>query len=538
MTTKPKTKPRSPAIPLCPYQERWIADQSRFKIAVKSRRIGFTFATTLEIALDSMARQTRWLIISRTQDTAREALKEIKTHFAAMRIAAGASAAISDLPTELFLDSLRVSQYVIELPNGSEIIAMTAHPDAARGFGGNVFLDEHGFHRDSEELWKGAAAAVLRGHRLIVVSTPHYQTGNFYRLARQAGLTLGHPPLTQANEAMEIGEAKEAHEKKEAEEKFPASSASSASSVPSVVKSSLWSPHWVDLHTAAPQLRAIGVPIDLDELRELAGDEETWNQEFCCQFLSAAEMWIPLDLIASARSPQATLEWNPAYESEPRPAGSGSGSLYVGADIGRKRDRTAIWIDERVADVSICRGVIILDRTPFERQYEVLSELLAHPLVRRACIDQTGIGMALVERLQEKFGSKVEGITFTAPIKEEMSLRVRRRMEERLDKIPDNAPAIERDFAAVKREVTSSGSLRFDAERTDRGHADVYWAKALADHAAGAGVAAVSLGSDSQWERSSILSRIERPAIAVADDLRPPSFWDPDRSPDREEIFA
>ena len=77
------------------------------------------------------------------------------------------------------------------------------------------------------------------------------------------------------------------------------------------MKSSIWSAHWVDIHTASPQLRRLGVPLDLDELRKLAGDEETWNQEFCCQFLSAAEMWIPLELIAAARSPQANLEWDP-----------------------------------------------------------------------------------------------------------------------------------------------------------------------------------------------------------------------------------
>src|ERR1019366_3484348 len=33
--------------------------------------------------------------------------------------------------------------------------------------------------------------------------------------------------------------------------------------------SSLWSSHWIDLATAVPQLKQIGVPVDLDELREL-----------------------------------------------------------------------------------------------------------------------------------------------------------------------------------------------------------------------------------------------------------------------------
>src|ERR1019366_1946230 len=160
--------------------------------------------------------------------------------------------------------------------------------------------------------------------------------------------------------------------------------------------------------------------------------------------------------------------------------------------------------------------LITLDRTPFERQYEIFCGLLSHPRVRRACLDQTGIGMALVERLQEKFGTQVEGVTFTADTKEKMSLLVRRRFEERLDRIPEDSPAIERDLAAVKRQATSSGNLRFDADRTEAGHADIYWAKALADLAADSSVAAVSLGADPEWRQSSGLSRLEPPQAGNA----------------------
>jgi hypothetical protein len=33
------------------------------------------------------------------------------------------------------------------------------------------------------------------------------------------------------------------------------------------------------------------------------------------------------------------------------------GALYFGADIGRRRDRTAIWIDQFTNNVAMCRGV-------------------------------------------------------------------------------------------------------------------------------------------------------------------------------------
>ena len=74
-------------------------------------------------------------------------------------------------------------------------------------------------------------------------------------------------------------------------------------------------------------------------------------------------------------------------------------------------------------------------------------------------------------------------MTFTAAVKEDLAYRVKRRMEQRLDLLPD-APEIARAFSAVKKFVTASGNTRFDAERTEAGHADEFWAKALADLAA------------------------------------------------------
>ena len=96
------------------------------------------------------------------------------------------------------------------------------------------------------------------------------------------------------------------------------------------------------------------------------------------------------------------------------------------------------------------------------------------------------MGMPLVERLQHKFGgAKVEGVDFTLASKESMSLWVR----ERFRKAPrphSQAPRQKSsDLTAIKRIVTTSRNhLRFDADRTENSHADIYWAKAVADLAA------------------------------------------------------
>jgi phage FluMu gp28-like protein len=139
--------------------------------------------------------------------------------------------------------------------------------------------------------------------------------------------------------------------------------------------------------------------------------------------------------------------------------------------------------------VAVARLVRTFSNTPFAEQLAFAHELLSlpgpdgRPLIRRACIDSTGMGAPLAESLEREFGPRVEPVTFTAAVKEDMAYRVKRRMEQRLDLIPD-APEIARAFGAVKKLVTAAGNTRFDAERTDLGHADEFWAKALADLAA------------------------------------------------------
>src|SRR5687767_11252613 len=90
--------------------------------------------------------------------------------------------------------------------------------------------------------------------------------------------------------------------------------------------------------------------------------------------------------------------------------------------------------------------------------------------------------MQLAERAKERFGWKVEGITFNATIKEEMAFALRTAFEDRILRI-DPDPKLRSDLRAVKKLVTSAGNLRFLGESED-GHCDRFWAKALRHHAA------------------------------------------------------
>ena len=91
--------------------------------------------------------------------------------------------------------------------------------------------------------------------------------------------------------------------------------------------------------------------------------------------------------------------------------------------------------------------------------------------------------MMLAEHLVQKYGALVEPITFTAPLKERLAPMVKMAFEERTVCIPDNRD-VRADINSVKRFVTLAGNVRFDADHTDRGHADRFWALATVVNAA------------------------------------------------------
>jgi phage FluMu gp28-like protein len=121
------------------------------------------------------------------------------------------------------------------------------------------------------------------------------------------------------------------------------------------------------------------------------------------------------------------------------PGDSAGGPLYLGMDIGRKRDLTAIWLLERVGDVFWTRALRILEKTPFRDQLDVLSGYLRNPQLRRACIDATGIGAMLAEEAQRVHGQyRVEAVTFTGAVKAELAMPLLAAFQDRTVRIPQS----------------------------------------------------------------------------------------------------
>jgi phage FluMu gp28-like protein len=409
-----------PAIELYSYQQRWLKDQQRFKIGMFARQTGKTFTTTLEIADDcldaeSQGRRERWVILSRGERQAREAMEEgIKRHLNAYQV--GFESLSYDW--EGSYKALEVT-----LPNGSRITALPANPDTARGFSANVFLDEFAFHADSRKIWQALFPVISKpGLKLRITSTPNGKGNKFYEL------------MTGTDEQ--------------------------------------WSRHQVDIYQAV----ADGLPRDVEQLREAINDPDAWATEFELQWLDEASAWLPYDLIAPCEVADLIFSddrWVRAH--------TGAKAYYLGWDIARRRDLSILWlIDDQFKTAEIVR----MRGRNFEFQQKQFRFLMDAYPVRRACLDQTGMGEVLVELAQREYGtSRIEGVLFSGTTKQDLATVLKQRYEDRQVTVPIHRD-VRDSLHAVKRLTTSAGNIRFDAERTDAGHGDYFWAQALAVHAA------------------------------------------------------
>ena len=489
MKRKPKSKAASPlpsatltasasgsldslpaVIQLRPYQQRWVDDGTRFKLAVKCARSGFSFATAVEAVLDSLKNPgTTWTCLSHGDRGSVEFLEE---GVGKIKEAIQATAELYKEPYADELGKTDLTAHRCDLPNGSRIIALPSNPRTARGYPGNAILDEYAHHENSYAIWAAVSRQVALGHKLRVLSTPYGEQGKFFDLAKELELTdeiaPGENPLRQGT----------------------------------------WSGHWVDVTMAI----ADGCPILLEEMRDLyRGDNDTLRQEFFCAFLKALDAWIAKELIAAAKDDGATMELPARFEPQ--------GFLSLGVDFGRSGDRSCAWLDERLGDVSWARHVQWQFNMPFfisEQELEAGKTDQVHwldPLVAladRTAMDATGLGLPVYEYFNAKYPGKIMGVNFggsvkrleqgeqsaerglasTVKIKTDMALRQRRRFEQHKNRIPRH-PDVEQEIGAVKREQTG-GAITFDAPRIELdtpsggkkkvySHAEAFWAKAMAD---------------------------------------------------------
>jgi len=444
--------PADPSAIFLPYQTRWIVDHSLIKLMEKSRQIGLSWSTAYaacERTAAQGARQDQW-VSSRDEMQARLFLEDCKLWAKIMDIAA------RDLGEEVVDAKARTSAFVLEFASGRRIHSMSSNPDAQAGKRGGRILDEFALHPDPKKLWSIAEPGITWGGSMEIIST-HRGSHNFFNQLIREIREQGNPKGISLHRV--------------------------------TLQDALEEGFLYKLQQSLPESdprQAMDEASYFDFVRSKCADEESFLQEYMCNPADDDSAFLEYDLIASAEY-GATEDWEFA---DPVRKGSNS-RLYAGIDIGRKQDLTVFWLLEELGDVLYTRKIITLKNMPKPDQEKILYPWMA--VSDRVCIDASGLGIGWSDDAQKRFGNyKVEAVVFSAKVKEAMAYPMRGRFEDRRIRIPFDQK-IRSDLRQVTKQVTSSGNIRFTAERTPDGHADRFWALALAIEAAGKG------GGDIAW---------------------------------------
>ncbi|WP_086619254.1 terminase large subunit domain-containing protein [Erythrobacter tepidarius] len=435
-----KRIPAAPEAIFLPYQARWIADTSQLKLIEKSRQIGLSWATayaTVSRTALVTARFDQW-ISSRDDIQAQLFLEDCKFW------AGNLSLAAEDLG-EIVLDPRdRQTSYTLRFANGKRINSMSSNPNAQAGKRGGRVLDEFALHPDPRKLWAIAYPGITWGGSMEVIST-HRGSANFFNQLVREIKEQGNPKGISLH-TVTLQDALDQGFLYKLQQSLPDSD----------------------------ERQAMDEAAYFDFVRKGAADEESFQQEYMCRPADDDAAFLEYDLIARSEYPEGT-DWRQIE----------GGTLFAGIDIGRKKDLTVIWVVEKLGDVFYTRHIEALQNMTKPEQEKVIWPWIGRVLESggRVAIDNTGLGIGWVDDAQAKFGKyRVEGVNFTAQTKEALAYPVRGMMEDRRLRIPHDG-RIRADLRSVTKQVTGSGNVRFTAERTPDGHADRFWALALAIHA-------------------------------------------------------
>ncbi len=434
---KARIKPANPDALLLAYQAKWVADTARLKLMEKSRQIGISWGTAYagtERTARAGARYDQW-VSSRDDLQARLFIEDCKMWAQVLGLAA------EDLGEKVIDEEKKISAYVLSFASGKRIHSMSSNPDAQAGKRGGRILDEFALHPDPRKLWAIAYPGITWGGNMELIST-HRGSQNFFngliREVREGGnpkkISLHRVTLQDALEQGFLHRLQQA---------------------------------------IAPEdpIQEMDEAAYYDFVRSGCADEESFQQEYMCQPADDDVAFLEYDLIAACEYP-SDANWRQAQ----------GGRLYAGIDIGRKKDLTVLWVVELLGDVLYTRHVECLKNMPKGEQEKILWPWIER--CDRTAIDATGLGIGWADDAQAKFGSyRVEAVTFTTRSKEALAYPLRGKMEDRQLRIPYDRE-IRADLRSVTKQTTAAGNIRFTAERTPDGHADRFWALALAVSAA------------------------------------------------------
>ncbi len=454
-----------------------------------SRQIGKSYtlaAWAVDRLLSQLQRYPSWLItvLSNSRDNGAEFVikcQEICNKIGialakpAQTVGDAAVYNLADESADLRYENMRMEVRITLMVDGRErvgrIKVLAANPRTARGFSGDLILDEFAFHEDSNAIWEAAEPILSSNAEFLcrISSTGNGKHNMFYRMCAGDGPSDG-----------TIFDSTAGYR---------------------TCRVTRTAAHKMGVKVFDPNTRK---PITPEQARAKALDKRAYDQNYECKFNDENMALLTSELIQQAQRDGIPIDdqaWSAVSLARMFRA---KGDLLLGGDIGRNRDISVFAVIEKEGQTKRVIAMLRMSGMRLPAQQGQLDLVCALPKFRKSCIDMTGIGLGLVEYAQEKWGDyRVQGVNFstTEPISDKIRAEGRKTETARVTEImatdllevfEDRSITIEveLDIEAVDdlrkpEKITSPGGrVSIAAVRDEAGHADHFWGIALAIRAA------------------------------------------------------
>ena len=438
------------------WQTHYLRSESSFLIANKSRRIGWSYITAVKgllIALDPAVTGYTKQFVSYSLEDATEKIKNAVEFYDSIPEISRPKRLVSRTRTRLeFMDL-----------NGRSISRLISLPcRQPRGKGGSISLDEFAFHNKDNEIYTAAIAVTSRGGDIEIGSTPFGNKGRFYEIMtdyqmyrdyKRYSIPWYMSPALCTNVQEAVAMAGELTTEKR-----------------------------VELY-GTDKLQSI--------LRSMPIDD--FMQEYECFYRDDLASFITLDMIRACTPVGVKSE-------EADDDDSTEVKLYKrldefilayspGYDVGRTTDASELLIlgHSPLTSAKTLHCRVTMKKTGFDAQQDLLERCLTSLPIHRMCIDGTGLGMDLAERLEKKYPRQVEKCTFTQEFKEVLANGAWLAFDRREYQLPPDKD-LQIQIHSIRKIVTAGKHARFDGG-TENSHCDAFWALALATYGIDAGPA-------------------------------------------------
>lgn len=434
------------------FQLEYLEDTSRFRIDAKSRQIAFSWVSAAGAMADALLGREDTIFVSINLEEAKEKIRYARHIYEVLRMN----------PRTPTLPALtRDNMYDLELENGARLTSLPSRPPRGRARS-KVIWDEAAHGQHDRQIYTAMLPIISKGGDLRIGSSPLGASGVFWEVYAQA--IRPYPGYRR--------------------------------------KATPW---WEVMAFCTNVREARGVAPTLTTAQRVARfgneriqaiyanmPEEDFRQEYECDFVDETTAWITWEEIKAAQDASLLYEIvncrdgnidavAPALERLRRLSTDGKieEAFGVGVDIGRTRNTTEIHaVGLTTLQSYPLRLMISLDNMPFDQQADCLRMVLDMLPVARMVIDQTGIGRNLAETMGGEYPGKAVGVDFTLGSKLVWATDAKMLIQKSRTPLP-----VDRDLAyqihSIKRLVTPSRNLTFDADRNEKHHADKFWAWAL-----------------------------------------------------------